>query len=202
MGKRSPGHDARPRDFWPTPPEGIRPLLRLSDEVQPSKRFIEPCAGDGALVSGLEMNGWTCELALDLEPQVPGILKHDASMLSRREELRGIDDPLIVTNPPWARKLIEPLLDDWFTFAHQIWLLHPLDWLANQWMGRFNRHIDMIVPIGRVSWLQNGQAGKENSTWVRYTPRTVQDMVMARPVTSRRAPKKQIEMEFYEGLLD
>ena len=45
MGKRS-DFERKPRDFYPTPMEAVKPLI----PHMPRKfTFAEPCAGDGAL---------------------------------------------------------------------------------------------------------------------------------------------------------
>lgn len=50
MGKRS-DFERKPRDLYETPPEAVQPLL---PHLCPQTRFIEPCAGAGALVDALQ----------------------------------------------------------------------------------------------------------------------------------------------------
>ena len=74
MGKRS-DFERQPRDFYPTPMEAVKPLLKHLPE---DFLFAEPCAGNGALIEHLETKG-VCMWASDIEPQAEGIHKNDYS---------------------------------------------------------------------------------------------------------------------------
>lgn len=169
MGKRSDNDSAatNPSDFWPTPAAGVLPLV---PHLVPGSTFIEPCAGDGALIDELERHGFKCSMAFDVAPRREGIARRDASRIVGFNMVSPI-----ITNPPWRRKLLEPILDNLVGQA-TLWLLLPLDYTTNLWTNRFMRHVNKIVPIGRVSWLGNGKGGMENSAWYRFE-RNIQDFI-------------------------
>ena len=50
MGKRS-DFDRVPRDYYPTPIEAVKPLI---DHLDYSFDYVEPCAGDGRLISHIK----------------------------------------------------------------------------------------------------------------------------------------------------
>ena len=65
MGKRS-DFERKPRDYYPTPIEAVKPLLvHLPDKFT----FAEPCAGNGILIEYLQKNGGEVTYAFDIEPQ-------------------------------------------------------------------------------------------------------------------------------------
>lgn len=168
MSKRTPGLPKRPRGFWPTPLDPVRPLIPFLP-----KRFcswVEPCAGDGALVRHLHQL-WPhgdCVLASDLEPQALGISRLDARELTVRPSL-------FITNPPWpvGGKRGDPALSIIVHLMHLApsWMLLPWDFGANAYFGEVRNACVRIVPIGRVSWMGNGQGGMDNAAWYLFDGR-------------------------------
>lgn len=164
MGKRST-FERRPRDWYPTPPEAVVPLL---PHLEPGTDFIEPCAGDGALVGELERAGHVCVWALDIEPQAPGIQKLDALQFTNPGGASAF-----ITNPPWPMpgKGGDPVISlilHFITMA-PTWLLLPFDFAANRYFAKVADHCERIVPIGRVSWEGNGIPGKDNAAWFLFS---------------------------------
>jgi len=137
----------------------VQPLLRC---LEPRTVFIEPCSGDGALVRILESHGHTCSYSCDVDPRDDSVEWNDATLVV--PELGEI----VVTNPPFEQHLLTPLLHHWAASKSAAWLLLPSDLLMNVWFGPFAAAVCTIAPIGRVSWLGNGQSGFENSAWVRF----------------------------------
>lgn len=164
MSKRTETSSAKtnPSDFWPTPPSAVLPLVPHLTLDTLKNAFIEPCAGDGALVDALVAQGLECVLASDIAPRHTSIIQKDAAKMRLVSAIYPI-----VTNPPWARPLLEPILANLVGKA-PVWLLLPLDMAANLWTNPYMRHVNKIVPLGRVSWLGNGKAGMENSMWARF----------------------------------
>jgi len=153
MGKRS--NFARvERDFYPTPIEAVLPLLpHLTANL-----FIEPCAGNGALIDHLEANGQHCAWASDIDPQRKDIRQFDALNLSHR----GIP---IITNPPWDRKLLHPMITAFSDLA-PTWLLFDADWMHTKQSVPFMPRLRKVVSVGRVKWIPNSKmAGKDNCAW-------------------------------------
>lgn len=156
MSKRTQTSSAR--NWWPTPPDAVTPLLAV---LPPQTRFVEPCAGDGILARTLQQAGHLCMDAYDLEPRGPGVRLADALLTPLTCQA--------ITNPPFERPLLVPLLEAWVR-ANALWLLLPLDHLANRWFGPYAPHVRRIVPVGRVSWLGNGKGGMDNHAWVLFHP--------------------------------
>jgi hypothetical protein len=116
VGKRS-NFDRIERDFYPTPAAAVLPLLPyLPDKVY----FCEPCAGDGALVNILESFGHHCVSASDIAPQ------HEMVGRSDVLELRNIGVDCFITNPPWDRKILHPLIEH-LSAMLPTWLLFDAD---------------------------------------------------------------------------
>ena len=100
MGKRSEFR-RRPRDFYPTPYAAVIPLL---PHLGPFSTYAEPCAGDGAIIRHLA-SYCRCVSASDINPQASDILKADALTI------RAPVADCFITNPPWDRKIVHPLID-------------------------------------------------------------------------------------------
>ena len=158
MGKRT-SYEKRPRDYWPTPRSAIEPL---HDFVR-GQTFVEPCAGAGDIIKGL--GGISeCVGAYDIEPDGPGITRYNALHLSWTM-MNGAD--LIITNPPYSWLLLKDMLT-WFIELRPTWLLLPSDLSNNKRFQHFMVKCSDMIPVGRVSWLNNGQSGYENSSWYMF----------------------------------
>lgn len=159
MGKRS-DFERRERDFYPTPPEAVAPLLaHLPDDLQ----YWEPCAGDGALIEYLDdMIGCACIAASDLEPSGVGIGKMDA-LSATCDHIDGCSH--IITNPPWDRKILHPMIEH-FSAMRPTWLLFDADWVHTKQAAPFLPWLRKIVSVGRVKWIPDSKmTGKDNCAW-------------------------------------
>jgi hypothetical protein len=165
MGKRS-SFERAPRDFYRTPAEAVAPLLPF---LPPRTRFIEPCAGDGALVRHLEAAGHVCVRASDIEPQGPGIERRDA--LAGPLPM-GPSPVCFITNPPWRRDVLHPLIAKLVMFA-PTWLLFDADWMHTKQAGPYMRYLAGIVSVGRVKWIPDSKmTGKDNCCWYLFNGQT------------------------------
>lgn len=155
MGKRS--HFERvPRDFYPTPYEAAIPLL---PHLSPETRFCEPCAGDGRLIDHLVMHGHICARARDIEPRRDDIEQKDALTT-----LTGNID-CFITNPPWDRKILHPLITH-LSMQAPAWLLFDADWMHTKQAAPFLPILRKIVSVGRVKWIPDSKmTGKDNCCW-------------------------------------
>ena len=156
MGKRS-DFARKPRDFYRTPVEAVAPLIPYIADVQ---TFCEPCAGDGALIRSVSAIGLQCVSAYDIEPNGVGIDMHDALLLEEHH-LKGADT--IITNPPWDRSILHPLIVQ-LSDLRPTWLLFDADWMHTKQSTQFLPRLRKIVSIGRVKWFDK-TAGKDNSCW-------------------------------------
>ena len=128
MGKRS-SFERHPRDWYPTPEKALLPLL--PHIIAPTSargykaNFIEPCAGDGRLIRHLKKYGHPCVYACDLEPQDAGIEKRDVLFFDNNP-FPPCD--FIITNPPWQRSSLLPMIDIFRNHA-ATWLLIDADFI-------------------------------------------------------------------------
>ena len=158
MGKRS-DFERKPRDFYPTPIEAVIPLVKHLPETFD---FAEPCAGDGTLVNHIEnlIEGAACTWASDIEPQNKRVLKNDYSQLTSCELE---ESEYIITNPPWDRKMLHPMIEH-FTKFKPTWLLFDADWMHTKQSHEYMPLCNKIVSVGRIKWFGN-MTGKDNCAW-------------------------------------
>lgn len=156
MGKRS-SFDRIPRDFYPTPPEAVAPLI---PHLEYGTSFAEPCAGDGALIRALESAGMSCVDALDIEPRTDIAWQGDA--LDWHHEA-SVD--AIITNPPWARNVLHPMIQH-FARSRPTWLLFDADWMHTRQSAPFMPILRKVVSVGRIKWIADSPfTGKDNACW-------------------------------------
>ena len=164
MAKRS--NFARvPRDFYPTPVEAFWPLAaRLPQTMS----YCEPCAGDGALVHHIDDFSrevgldWRLTKAYDIEPRAGWVDQKNAFEIVEND-LNGAD--LIITNPPWDRKLLHPMITR-FVSLRPTWLLFDADWMHTKQSAQFMPLVREIVSIGRVRWIPGTKnTGKDSCCW-------------------------------------
>ena len=155
MGKRS-SFERIPRDFYPTPYEAAVPLLA---HLHPRTLFAEPCAGDGRLIDHLKAAGHLCVWATDIEPRRRDIFKRDAL------EADGFHADCFITNPPWAREILHPLIAH-LSNIKPTWLLFDADWMHTRQSAPFMPYLRKIVSVGRVKWIPDSKmTGKDNCCW-------------------------------------
>jgi hypothetical protein len=159
MGKRSE-FERNERDYYPTPVSAVRPLI---DHLPNSFTFAEPCAGDGRLanhIQALTFYNATVTMLSDVEPQAPGIATLDAFAFTVPN-----NTDYIITNPPWDRKILHPMIEH---FSHQrpTWLLFDADWMHTAQSAELMKLCEKIVSVGRVKWIPNSPSvGKDNCAW-------------------------------------
>ena len=159
MGKRS-SFPRKERDYYPTPLEAVVPLV----PHLPTERttYHEPCAGDGRLVSHLTTLAphMLCLGATDIE--------QDALTLTQ------CFGDMFITNPPWDRKVLHPLIDHLSGLA-PTWLLIDAGWAFTRQSSRFMTYCRKIVAVGRLRWIpESKMTGKDDCCWYLFD-RTVDD---------------------------
>jgi hypothetical protein len=157
LSKRS-NFDKIPRDFYPTfdtnatPPSFIREIR--------GKRYAEPCCGQGDLVE-LLYDAAICKWESDIEDRGLGFL-FDAMCLTKNE-LWKCD--LIITNPPYTRKVILPMIDH-FISLKPTWLLLPADWMHNKYFGPYMDKCSKVISVGRLKWFKDSlHSSTDNYCW-------------------------------------
>lgn len=157
MGKRS-DFEREEDDFYATPYEPVLPLLPF---LARNTKFAELCCGDMALVEHLERHGHTCTLATDK------VHRHDRCQREtcalNIKALNGAD--MIITNPPWQRDLLHPMIRHFMALA-PTWLLFDADWMHTKQAAPFKARCEKIVSIGRVKWIADSDTtGMDNCCW-------------------------------------
>ena len=177
MGKRS-NFKRIERDFYPTPLHAVEPLFPY---LTWGDTYVEPCAGDGRLVEHLAVGGQVCVRAMDIEPTNDGIEKMDA--------FDDFEADLIITNPPWDRKILHPMIEH-FTSIAPTWLLFDADWMHTKQSAPYMEWCSKIVSIGRVKWFDN-TAGKDNAVWYLFD-RNAKETIFHGRINEK--PKNQIKL--------
>jgi len=168
MGKRS-DFDRVERDFYPTPMKAVLPLL---PHLKKYSNFYEPCAGDGRLIDHLDYHNHTCIEAWDIEPQEQWILQSNALDIQFNPVYYGWNIDYIITNPPWDRKILHPMIEH---FSNQLptWLLFDADWMHTKQSSALMKRCEMVVSVGRVKWIEGSKtSGKDNCAWYLFTNTT------------------------------
>ena len=161
MGKRS-DFERKPRDFYPTPREAIEPLIPHLPETG---LFAEPCAGDGRLIDCVEeLSNLHCYLAVDIEPRRDDIGEGDALTV----DVNGCD--LIITNPPWDRKILHPMIEH-LSKQKPTWLLFDADWMHTKQSRPYLLALHKIISVGRIKWFGD-TTGKDNCAWYLFDAQT------------------------------
>ena len=167
MGKRSAGFERRERDFYQTPLEAVKPLVpNLPCRVC----YMEPCAGDGQLINNIKklIPASYCSLASDIEPRGDGIQKFPYDSYCVDIEPNWPFD-YFITNPPWDRKILHPLIDHLRMIA-PTWLLFDADWMHTKQSAEYMRYCQKVVSVGRVKWIPDSKmTGKDNVAWYLFS---------------------------------
>lgn len=151
-----------PHSFWPTPKSAVLPLL---PHLPRKSKFMEPCAGNAALVDHLlEFGHWPVWQS-DIEPRNEIVSKYNALKLfapnpfdpdAIKYWIRNIGADFIITNPPFSRNNIKTLKEmiRLFAAARPTWLLLPAGFKYNAYAKEFMPYCEKIVAIGRVIWIE------------------------------------------------
>ncbi len=156
MSKRSAKFKRRDRDFYPTPTSVVIPL---AGHINADSSFVEPCAGDGALVDALEAHGFRCLAATDIHPMRKDVGFADAFALIESKA------DFIISNVPWTRQILHPMIDH-FRKMRPTWLLFDADWMHCKQAIPYLPYCHKIVSVGRVKWIPDStHTGKDNAAW-------------------------------------
>jgi hypothetical protein len=154
MGRRS-DFPRRPHDDYQTiDPRALAVLLPFlqRDGIHV---FAEPCVGEGHLMRALQDLGLVCSMASDISEGVDSL------------DITEFDHPdAIITNPPWSRQLLHPMIEHFQKFA-PTWLLFDSDWAYNAGAAPYLDRCSDIVAVGRLKWF-NDTTGKDNASWYRF----------------------------------
>jgi hypothetical protein len=173
---RRPTPKRADKDFWPTPPELQRALVRYVLPLLPVGPVWEPAAGDGALADALAESGRNLILS-DIDPQRSGILRRD---FLKDDPPAGTQGSILITNPPFIEEVFNGFCDRALQMLDSghlqaVVLLARADKLGAQ--GRaaiLNRATHVLTVTARTRWLR-GSGGAEKSprwwfVWITWLP--------------------------------
>ena len=70
-----------------------------------------------------------------------------------------------ITNPPWDRSILHPLIMHLSDIA-PTWLLFDADWMHTRQSTEYMVRCSQIVSVGRVKWIPDSKmTGKDNCAW-------------------------------------
>ena len=153
------------KDFYKTPKTAVIPLV---PHLQKGISFVEPCFGEGDLANALVDFGY--------------ILKDHSDILSGTDALglTTCNGDCFITNPPWNRKILHPLIENLSNIA-PTWLLFDADWMHTKQSIPFLPRLIKIVSIGRISWMGNNISGFDNCAWYLFDlPKTTPTIFVGR----------------------
>ena len=153
MGKRS-SFERKKNDFYATPEKPVLPLL---PHLLKNTKFIEPCVGEGDLVNHLTKFGHECVGRYDL-PTDATVTSYDLG----NEEYCA---EYFITNPPWTRQLLHPMIDN-LRMQLPTWLLFDAGWMHTKQAQPFLPFCSKIVSVGRVKWIAGSLYGSlDDACW-------------------------------------
>jgi hypothetical protein len=169
MGKRS-NFARKELDTYDTPNAAVAPLL---PHLPPKTRFIDPCAGAGDLVEHLLDAGHVFNAGYDLQPRADYIRQCNLLAADRRT-FKTKDLDAFITNLPWERKLLHPMIAHLRSFDRPLWTLIDANWMFTAQAEPFLRYCSKIVTVGRVRWIPGStMTGKDDCAWFLFEPEPV-----------------------------
>lgn len=154
MGKRSEFERVE-KDFYRTiDVRAVKPLLPFIEGLS----YVEPCVGDGDLVKMLK-DAATCIKSSDIQTGTDALILEEGYFI-------GAD--CIITNPPWSRNLLHPMILH-FSKHKPTWLLFDTDWAHTKQSSEYMKYCTHIVSVGRLIWIEGTKtSGKDNCAWYRF----------------------------------
>lgn len=163
MGKRSDFKRLDKDSYNTFDPRAYVPIKKHFDP----HNFYEPCCGEGEMTSHLVKLGWSCVGMSDIRPGM-GRATRDAFSLNKND-INGAQ--WIVTNPPWSRNIMHPMIRHFVSICENVLLLMDADWAyTNQAKEYMTPYLTDIYPIGRLQWIPGtGMTGKDNCAWYKFS---------------------------------
>src|SRR5262249_47196694 len=97
--------------------------------------------------------------------RAPGIPPADALALTV-DDLGGAD--FAITNPPWTRSLLHPLIVHLSELA-PTWLLIDANWVWTRQAAPLWPRLREVAPIGRVRWIPDSpHTSKDDAAWMLF----------------------------------
>ena len=168
MGKREDVKKPKsPRDLYVTiDPAAVKPLIPFVRGMT----YAEPCAGNGDLINQLSSYGVCCTHASDITSFRYD--EWDASDIPFEVLCSSYSD-CIITNPPFSKALLLPIMDHLMCSGLPLWLLLPADIMHNKYMRPYMKKCKTVASVGRLCWFPDEDTGKlikgvDNYQWMEF----------------------------------
>jgi hypothetical protein len=152
MGKRSDFERISKDVYLTIDPRSTLPLVEY---LGYRAYFYEPCYGKGNLV--------------DLLQEFSCVGYSDTEKDARTTRYSTHPAEFFITNPPWTRKILHPIIDN---LRKQLptWLLFDADWMHTQQAIPYMEYCKTIISVGRLKWIPDSTMdGKDNCVWYLFT---------------------------------
>lgn len=164
----------RANDFYATPAWVVQRLLdAVAIKLPIGGRYLDPCAGDGAIIRALPEKDWSAiELRLEArEDLLISLGGREDQLWCPRNALTQelvINHDVIITNPPFslAMEFIERY---WYKAEQSFWLVR-LGFLASEERSTFMRMRtpDVFILPNRPSFTEDGKTDSSEYCWLRF----------------------------------
>lgn len=127
-----------------------RPGIALREIIPTNISYYEPCVGAGDLIETLRP--LNCVGYSDEEKDA-------------RTYIYDTQADYFITNPPWTRSLLHPIIDN-LRVQLPTWLLFDADWMHTVQSASFMKYCKSIISVGRLKWIpQSTMDGYDNCAW-------------------------------------
>lgn len=170
MGKYTDTYERITKDRYITPLSAVTVLGSYFDLY--GLTYIEPCTADGQFKCHMSSFGAHAVFESGIDPEIDNVTSVDA--LSDELDLNNIEADAIVTNPPWRRDMLHPMIVK-FSDAKPTLLLFDANWINTKQASIFKDRLVAVFPAFRHKWfagteLDNGSAPKEDTSWYLFAP--------------------------------
>lgn len=162
MGKRS-DFPRIPKDAYNTfDPRAEKPL---SNYISRHVSYYEPCVGKGDLVQLLSL--FRCVGSSDIE-------------LDARTTQYDTQAEYFITNPPWTRKILHPIIDN-LRVQRPTWLLFDAAWMFTAQSSPYMMYCKTVIAVGRLRWIPGTTMdGKDDCAWYLFDKEPSQTLFIPR----------------------
>jgi len=131
------------------------------------------------MVDHLTKHGFRCVLAIDIDPDSKKVIGMDALRLDPAL-VKKSGAKYFITNPPWTRELLHPLIDH-LSDILPTWLLFDADWMHTKQAAPYLTKCSKIISVGRIKWIPGStMLGKDNAAWYCFQKRPAETIFKGR----------------------
>ncbi|WP_027037082.1 hypothetical protein [Mesorhizobium ciceri] len=162
MGRLNPKFERISSDFYATPARALPPLLPL---LEPQTQYVEPAAGNGAMIDLLAQHGHLCLAAFDIDPHRNDIAERNALDLDEADIGKAT---IFLTNLPWSWPVF-PQLVKHLIALRPLWTLAPARFAHASRSKVLMSFCSHILCVPRLKWFpESPHAGTQDTVWLRF----------------------------------